>query len=49
MLPTEKAKEIADGVSGESEVLVFEDSGHFAPLEEKESFIRIVLNFLGVN
>jgi proline iminopeptidase len=45
MLPPDKAKEIADGVAG-SQFVVFEKSGHFAPVEEKEKFVRTVLDFL---
>ncbi|MGH9337877.1 MAG: alpha/beta fold hydrolase, partial [Vicinamibacteria bacterium] len=45
MLPPEKAKEISDGIAG-SEFVVFEESGHFAPLEETEKFVSTVLDFL---
>jgi len=45
MLPPSKAQEIADGIEG-AEFLVFEDSGHFAPVEETEKFVRTVVDFL---
>ncbi len=45
MLPPDKAKEIADGIEG-AEFLVFEESGHFAPVEETEKFARTVVDFL---
>ncbi|HSF16242.1 MAG TPA: alpha/beta fold hydrolase [Vicinamibacteria bacterium] len=48
ILPPEKAQEISDGVSGEADFAIFEDSGHFAPVEETEAFVRAVWNFLGV-
>ena len=46
MLPPEKAQEIADGIEG-AEFVIFEESGHFAPVEEKEKFVRTVADFLG--
>jgi proline iminopeptidase len=45
MLPPERAQEIADGIEG-AEFLVFEESGHFAPVEETEKFVRTTLDFL---
>ena len=48
MLPVEKAQEIHDGLS-DSEFIVFDDSGHFAPVEELEKFKTVVYEFLGVH
>jgi proline iminopeptidase len=45
MLPPEKVKEIADGIA-DSRFVVFEQSGHFAPVEEREKFVRTVVDFL---
>jgi proline iminopeptidase len=45
MLPLEKVQELADGIAGSSFV-VFEESGHFAPVEETEKFVRTVVDFL---
>jgi len=47
MLPPEKGRELADGING-AQFTLFEHSGHFAPLEEPESFQRVVLEFLGL-
>jgi proline iminopeptidase len=47
MMPPEKGREIHDGLS-DSEFVVFEDSGHFAPVEELETFKTVVYTFLGV-
>ncbi len=47
MVPVEKARELADGIIGSS-LVVFENSGHFAPLEEPEAFRAEVFRFLGV-
>ncbi len=47
MMPLEKGREIHDGLS-DSEFVVFEDSGHFAPVEEPEKFKTVVYRFLGV-
>ncbi|HJS74524.1 MAG TPA: alpha/beta hydrolase [Vicinamibacteria bacterium] len=46
MLPPERGQEIADGIEG-AEFVIFEESGHFAPVEEKEKFVRTVAEFLG--
>ena len=40
-------KEIADGIPGAT-FRIFEDSGHFAPIEEPEGFRQAVFEFLGV-
>jgi len=45
MLPSEKAQEIHDGIR-DSTFVVFEGSGHFAPLEEPELFVETVVDFL---
>ncbi len=45
MLPPSRAQEIADGIEG-AEFVIFEESGHFAPVEEKEKFVRTVVDFL---
>ena len=45
--PPSKVKEIADGIKGAT-FKVFPHSGHFAPLEEPESFRTAVFEFLGV-
>ncbi len=45
MLPPSRAQEIADGIEG-AEFLVFEESGHFAPVEETEKFVGTVVDFL---
>ena len=38
---------IANGIAG-AEFVVFESSGHFAPIEEPEAFSAAVFGFLGV-
>jgi proline iminopeptidase len=45
IVPPSKVQEIADGIAG-SEFVVFENSGHFAPVEEPEKFVSTVLDFL---
>jgi proline iminopeptidase len=45
MLPPDRVREIADGIEG-AEFVVFEESGHFAPVEEREKFVQTVLSFL---
>jgi proline iminopeptidase len=47
MMPPETAEEISTGIPGSMFVL-FENSGHFAPVEETEKFVTTVLDFLGV-
>jgi proline iminopeptidase len=47
MLPPENAQILHDGLN-DSTWSVFEESGHFAPVEEPERFRREVLEFLGV-
>jgi pimeloyl-ACP methyl ester carboxylesterase len=47
MLPPERAKPLADGLPN-AEWVVFENSGHFAPVEETELFKSVVFDFLGV-
>lgn len=41
----EKVKELADGLK-DSVYVLFEDSGHFAPLEEPDRFHHLVFDFL---
>ncbi len=45
--PPSKVKEIADGIPG-AVFRTFEESGHFAPIEEPEAFRRAVYDFLKV-
>jgi proline iminopeptidase len=45
-MPLSKAELMRDGIAG-STLVVFEDSGHFAPLEEPEKFRQVVFAFLG--
>jgi pimeloyl-ACP methyl ester carboxylesterase len=47
MLPPSRVQEIADGIEG-AEFLVFEASGHFAPVEEREKFVQTVVDFLRI-
>jgi len=47
MSPPEKVRELHDGLP-DSQMAVFEHSGHFAPAEEPSAFQRIVYGFLGV-
>jgi len=47
MFPPAKAEALHEGISG-SEYVLFESSGHFAPLEEPERFREAVFGFLGV-
>lgn len=47
MAPPTKFQELADGIP-DSVFVVFENSGHFSPIEEKEAFVELVLDFLGV-
>jgi 3-oxoadipate enol-lactonase len=46
-IPVAKAEELHAGLA-DSELVVFESSGHFSPLEEPERFTRTVFDFLGV-
>lgn len=45
MLPPEKVREMADGIEG-ADFVVFEESGHFSPVEETAKFVRTVVEFL---
>jgi len=47
MMTVEKVRELSDGLT-DSEFMVFEASGHFAPAEETEAFRAAILSFLGV-
>lgn len=46
MSPPSKVQELADGLP-DSVFVVFEHSGHFSPIEEKEAFTEIIFDFLG--
>lgn len=46
-IPLEKAHEMQEGITG-STLKIFEDSGHFSPLEQPQEFRRAVFEFLGV-
>lgn len=46
MLPPERVRELHDGLR-DSRWVVFESSGHFAPIEEPDKFQAVVLEFLG--
>ncbi len=46
MTPASKGRELADGIAGAT-FLLFEESGHFAPVEEPEAFREAVWEFLG--
>lgn len=48
MMPATKGEELAAGITGAKFVL-FEESGHYAPVEEPERFENLVFGFLGVN
>ncbi len=45
MSSPDKVKELADGL-GDSVYVLFEDSGHFAPLEEPQAFEILVFDFI---
>jgi proline iminopeptidase len=46
LIPVERAREISQGIPG-SVFVVFERSGHFAPVEEPTAFVATVRGFLG--
>jgi len=46
MSPPTKVQELADGLPN-SVFVVFENSGHFSPIEETEAFTELVFDFLG--
>jgi proline iminopeptidase len=46
-IPPAGVKPLADGLA-DAEWVVFEESGHFAPVEEPERFKKVVFDFLGV-
>jgi proline iminopeptidase len=43
-----KGEELADGIE-DARLVVFESSGHYAPVEEPEAFENLVFAFLGVS
>ncbi len=47
MMPVSKGEEMHAGLP-DSELVLFEQSGHFAPVEEPEKFVSTVLDFLGI-
>jgi 3-oxoadipate enol-lactonase len=47
LLPPEYIRPLADGLP-DAQFVVFEGSGHFAPLEEPDAFRNAVFAFLGV-
>ena len=47
LMPTERVKVLADGLPNAT-FRVFEQSGHFSPVEEPEGFRTAVFDFLGV-
>jgi proline iminopeptidase len=47
LVPPEGVKPLADGLP-DAEFVVFENSGHFAPVEEPERFQEVIFDFLGV-
>jgi proline iminopeptidase len=47
LLPPERVKALADGLPN-AEFVVFENSGHFSPVEEPERFKEVIFDFLGV-
>ena len=47
MMPVAKGEELAEGL-GDAQFVIFEESGHYAPAEEPESFEDLIFEFLGV-
>ncbi len=47
LLPPERLKPLADGLP-DSDFVVFEESAHFAAVEEPQAFHVVIFNFLGV-
>jgi proline iminopeptidase len=47
LLPPERLKPLADGLP-DSDFVVFEESAHFAAVEEPQAFEVVIFNFLGV-
>lgn len=47
LLPPAEVRPLADGLP-DAEFVVFEESGHFAPIEEPERFGEVIFRFLGV-
>jgi len=48
MITPEKVGELHDGIA-DSQFVVFENSDHFAPVEELDSFKTTLYGFLGVS
>ncbi len=47
MMPVHKAEQLRDGLPN-ARLAVFDDSGHFAPVEQPDEFRAVVLEFLGI-
>lgn len=47
LLPPDRVKAMADGIPG-AKLVVFDRSGHFAPVEEPAAFAAAVYDFMGV-
>jgi proline iminopeptidase len=47
MTPPERVRELHEGLA-DSQFVLFDNSGHFAPVEEPEAFRSVVYEFLGV-
>jgi pimeloyl-ACP methyl ester carboxylesterase len=45
MMPPEKVKQVADAIPN-AKFVVFENSGHFSPVEERDKFVDAVVSFL---
>jgi proline iminopeptidase len=46
LMPPERVAEVHRGIPG-SRFVIFEHSGHFAPVEERERFVETIVGFLG--
>jgi pimeloyl-ACP methyl ester carboxylesterase len=47
MILPDKVRELHEGLS-DSQFVVFDNSGHFSPVEESEKFMTVLYEFLGV-
>jgi proline iminopeptidase len=47
-LPPDRVRELSDGIA-DARFVVFESSGHFAPIEEPEAFAAMIFDFLGLD
>lgn len=48
MLPPDSVRELADGLP-DARFVVFEESGHFSPLEQQARFREVILEFIGAS